>query len=303
MWRLLGLVLLLALAAAQVAQAHPEPNDIDGDGVVNAADNCIDVLNGDQRDVDGDGRGDRCDTDADNDGVLNSAPDNCPLAANADQLDAGGDGVGDECDKDTDLDGRQDIVDNCPDLCNPAQLDNDRDGTGDLCDPDDDDDGVFDAVDNCDFVYNYEQVDLDRDGRGAGCDDDDTPVAASGGPGAATDTIAPDVALRFGRRLRFAAIRDGLVVRVRCSEACAVTVRLRVDRHSARRAGLRSGATVASGTAQVERAGTTFAFVRFRRPDQRRLWRAAPVSATLRVTAVDRAGNQRKLRRAVRIAR
>ncbi|HZH24705.1 MAG TPA: hypothetical protein VEY49_07365, partial [Solirubrobacteraceae bacterium] len=154
-----------------------------------------------------------------------------------------------------------------------------------------------------DFVYNYEQVDLDRDGRGVGCDDDDTPAAASGGPGAATDTIAPDVALRIGRRLRFAAIRDGLVVGVRCSEACAVTVRLRVDRHSARRAGLRSGATVASGTAQVERAGTTFAFVRFRRPDQRRLWRAAPVSATLRVTAVDRAGNQRKLRRAVRIAR
>ena len=42
-------------------------------------------------DADGDGLGDSCDADADNDGVANEA-DNCPLIANPGQENADGDG-------------------------------------------------------------------------------------------------------------------------------------------------------------------------------------------------------------------
>ncbi|MEE2786521.1 MAG: vWA domain-containing protein [Myxococcota bacterium] len=58
--------------------------DIDGDGVLNGADNCPTVANQDQTDTDDDRRGDACDDDIDNDGVANGA-DNCPTIANADQ--------------------------------------------------------------------------------------------------------------------------------------------------------------------------------------------------------------------------
>jgi uncharacterized repeat protein (TIGR01451 family) len=44
--------------------------DSDGDGVPDAFDNCINVANSDQRDSDGDGYGDKCDGDFDNNGVV-----------------------------------------------------------------------------------------------------------------------------------------------------------------------------------------------------------------------------------------
>ena len=72
----LGTVLLLVASllavGANLAVAHPEPNDVDGDGVLNERDNCVTTLNADQSDVDRDGAGDRCDADADNDTILNS---------------------------------------------------------------------------------------------------------------------------------------------------------------------------------------------------------------------------------------
>ena len=57
--------------------------DADGDGIINAADNCIYTPNAQQEDGDEDGVGDAC--------------DNCPEDPNPDQLDSDGNGVGDAC--------------------------------------------------------------------------------------------------------------------------------------------------------------------------------------------------------------
>lgn len=82
--------------------------DVDGDNVWDHLDNCDNVRNPLQENVDGDGLGSLCDqteldgTDTDGDNVANTA-DNCPFTWNAGQEDwvgAGGDpdGVGDACD-------------------------------------------------------------------------------------------------------------------------------------------------------------------------------------------------------------
>jgi len=67
------------------------PNDLDGDGVLNEQDRCVNVPNPDQHDEEGDGYGDVC--------------DNCPQVGNVDQEDKEEailglprDGVGDACD-------------------------------------------------------------------------------------------------------------------------------------------------------------------------------------------------------------
>lgn len=95
------------------------PEDKDGDGIPDAADNCPTIFNpvrpmdqGVQADADSDGMGDACDPcpmdpaqkctqptggDLDGDGIPNGI-DNCPEVKNADQADADGDGIGDACD-------------------------------------------------------------------------------------------------------------------------------------------------------------------------------------------------------------
>lgn len=110
-----------------------EGPDVDGDGVLDACDNCPSVANWRQEDGDGDGRGDACPEgagtaappgydrarDSDGDGVPDLS-DSCPEHADAAQPDRDADGVGDACD-------------NCPAVGNPHQLDDDGDGTGDAC--------------------------------------------------------------------------------------------------------------------------------------------------------------------------
>ena len=72
--------------------------DWDGDGLVNAFDNCPTVRNPMQIDGNDDEHGDACD-DFDADGAPN-ALDNCPTKINSLQSDEDGDGIGDVCDED-----------------------------------------------------------------------------------------------------------------------------------------------------------------------------------------------------------
>jgi hypothetical protein len=85
----------------------PLDQDVDGDTVARACDNCPGVSNVDQSDGDGDGAGDACDL--------------CGGLANPSQLDADEDGLGDPCDL-------------CPFAADPDQIDSDGDGAGDACD-------------------------------------------------------------------------------------------------------------------------------------------------------------------------
>lgn len=70
--------------------------DSDADGVSDIRDNCISVVNPDQTDINGNGRGDSCD-DFDQDQQIN-AEDNCPDNPNRHQEDRDSDGIGDVCD-------------------------------------------------------------------------------------------------------------------------------------------------------------------------------------------------------------
>jgi hypothetical protein len=148
------------------------PGDVgDGDGVLDAVDNCRFTQNPGQEDADGDGTGDACEGDADSDGVIDDT-DNCVDAPNAEQTDSDGDGAGDPCDEDSDGDTIENAADNCPSVSNQSQTDSDDDGTGDACDEDADGDGVIDEDDNCPAANNGDQDDHDGDGRGDACDDD-----------------------------------------------------------------------------------------------------------------------------------
>jgi len=170
--------------------------DRDRDGVPDGSgsqprDNCPDVANTDQDDLDGDGAGDLCDSDDDNDGVPD-ATDNCPTVKNVRQLDNDGDGIGNACEVivDDDMDGVPDHIDNCrpgafypepsdPARINPDQLDTDGDGIGDVCDGDDDNDGVRDYRDACPVTLSSDlgcYMDSDGDGLADAEDPSPSPV-------------------------------------------------------------------------------------------------------------------------------
>ena len=148
-------------------------SDGDEDGVTNDLDNCQDVANAEQADLDQDGKGDVCDEDIDGDGVANEDddfPKDSTETQDSDQdgvgdvrdafdddpkefEDTDGDGVGDNADafpddsaetQDTDNDGVGDVRDAFPDDPNEFE-DTDGNGVGDVADPDDDGDGFSDA--------------------------------------------------------------------------------------------------------------------------------------------------------------
>jgi hypothetical protein len=182
--------------------------DSDGDGVLDAPDNCRTTPNPGQQDLEGDAIGDICDPDDENDGVPDTsdncpvtvnpgqqnmvhpgttpgdhcedpepdgvvdAPDNCPDAANPGQENAVHPETpeGDHCD-DLDSDSVVDLSDNCPDAPNPGQENvvHSSSPAGDHCD-DPDDDAVFDASDNCPDISNPNQADIDGDLSGDACE-------------------------------------------------------------------------------------------------------------------------------------
>jgi hypothetical protein len=130
--------------------------DADGDGFIDAEDNCPATYNPSQADADGDLRGDAC--------------DNCSSVPNWDQTNTDGDSLGDACDPDDDDDTIPDTSDNCPLVVNPDQTNSDSDSMGDACDNDDDNDTAPDTTDNCHFVANPDQTNSDSDDLGDACD-------------------------------------------------------------------------------------------------------------------------------------
>jgi len=123
----------------------PKPADADGDGVADSRDQCPGTPAGATVDSTG------CERDSDNDGVADSR-DNCPTTPNPDQADIDGDGKGDACDSVNDLDddgdGIEDSADNCPAVPNADQEDGDGDGVGDSCDSTFNDDTDGDGIVN-----------------------------------------------------------------------------------------------------------------------------------------------------------
>jgi hypothetical protein len=130
-----------------VRMADPTP-DGDEDGVPDALDNCPAVFNPAQADLDGDGIGNPCDLDGDNDGQTDSDEIACgsnPLDAASLAPDQDADNSPDCVDADDDNDGVVDTADNCRLTANPDQANYDGDSQGDVCDSDDDNDGQTDA--------------------------------------------------------------------------------------------------------------------------------------------------------------
>ena len=131
-------------------------DDTDSDGVLNEPDNCVEISNPDQLDLDADGLGDACDPDIDGDGVLNNT-DFYPLISLGGLVDTDEDGIPDDCDNscidlgmsadiDNDNDGSIDEFDQFP-LDSSEIKDTDGDGAGDNADSDDDNDGIPDNSD------------------------------------------------------------------------------------------------------------------------------------------------------------
>lgn len=185
--------------------------DSDADGIDDIADNCITptAVNANQCDADGDGYGNWCDPDYDNDGGVTPADFGVFLVA----LQSGTPGsppIEDHtCDGsvspedfgrflahyggspgpsglscagtspclESDTDGIPDHQDNCTEIANLDQLDSDSDGFGNACDFDLDNDGIRSGVDvqaiSCAFtgeLASYPGADWDDDGLMEGSD-------------------------------------------------------------------------------------------------------------------------------------
>jgi hypothetical protein len=138
-------VVLVALAGcgSLLGLDNAPGDDPDGDKLPSSVDNCDDVANPDQSDLNHDGIGDACQlcmatdpTDTDGDGI----PDECDGCDNT-LPDGNGNGVPDACEHphDEDGDGIADDRDNCPSVPNDDQIDSNEatsmpDGVGTACD-------------------------------------------------------------------------------------------------------------------------------------------------------------------------
>ena len=138
---------------ASVTQAA---KDQDGDGVADGFDNCVAVANVDQLDNEGDGVGDVCDNDDDNDGIAD-ADDPNPFTPDGTLV------------QDTDEDGVPDDRDAFPE--DPSEsLDTDLDGLGNNQDDDDDGDEIPDSKDGFALISLDGRTDSDGDGFPDDCD-------------------------------------------------------------------------------------------------------------------------------------
>ena len=114
-----------------------------------------------------------------------------------------------------------------------------------------------------------------------------------GGPAAGSDITPPVVSLIVERRQTVPSLlARGLRLRLTSGEAAAISTRLSVG---TRTLGRLSSRLAASGTARLA--------VRLTRAQQRWLNRGASLTATLRVTVTDAAGNTTQLKRTVRLVR
>lgn len=175
-------------------------SDEDEDGVTNDLDNCQDIANADQADLDQDGNGDACDADIDGDEVSNA--DETAQGTSPDKADTDGDGVLDGVDalpldasesSDRDGDGTGDNADAFPDDSTETQ-DSDNDGVGDVRDAFDDDPNEFEDTDgdgvgnNADAFPDNSAETQDSDNDGVGdvrdvFDDDPTEFEDTDGDG------------------------------------------------------------------------------------------------------------------------
>ncbi len=146
--------------------SHFNPNDLDGDGVQNATDQCPNTPANETADANGCSSSE---VDSDNDGVVDSQ-DAFPSDP-AETLDTDGDLIGNNADTDDDEDGVSDVNDAFPLNANES-LDTDGDLIGNNADTDDDADGVLDVTDAFPLDVN-ESLDTDGDLIGNNADTDD----------------------------------------------------------------------------------------------------------------------------------
>ena len=92
-----------------------------------------------------------------------------------------------------------------------------------------------------------------------------------------------------------------MIVRIRCSEACAATAELLLSRRTARRLGLGRNRTVASASARLDGAGSTYAFLRAGARVRRALAGAGGARATIATGVIDGSGNAVSVERRVEL--